>query len=55
MQNSLYNLFEHKCVLEVCVHDRPTMIHPVFLFFFNPCFKIPFFKSVRSEISVRMT
>ncbi len=32
MQNSLYKLFEHKCVLEVCVHIRPIMIHihPVF-------------------------
>ncbi len=31
MQNSLYKLFEHKCVLEVCVHIHPIMkkIHPV--------------------------
>ncbi len=36
MQNSLYKLFEHKCVLEVCVHIHPIMIkiHPV-------CFLIP--------------
>ncbi len=26
MQNSLYKLFEHKCVLEVCVHIHPIMI-----------------------------
>ncbi len=26
MQNSLFKLFEHKCVLEVCVH-----IHPITL------------------------
>ncbi len=46
MQNSLFKLFEHKCVLEVCVHIHPIMIkiHPVF-FFLNPCFKIPFLKS----------
>ncbi len=32
MQNSLYKLFEHKCVLEVCVHIHPIMIktHPMF-------------------------
>ncbi len=31
MQNSLYKLFEHKCVLEMCVHIHPIMIkiHPV--------------------------
>ncbi len=31
MQNSLYKLFEHKCVLEACVHIHPIMIkiHPV--------------------------
>ncbi len=34
MQNSLYKLFEHKCVLEVCVHIHPIMIkiHPMFFF-----------------------
>ncbi len=34
MQNSLYKLFEHKCVLKVCVHIHPLMIkiHPVFFF-----------------------
>ncbi len=39
MQNSLYKLFEHKSVLEVCVHIHPIMIkiHPVF-------FKTPFLK-----------
>ncbi len=50
MQNSLYKLFEQKCVLEVCVHIHPIMIkiHPVFfliyfllnffqLISFNPC------------------
>ncbi len=32
MQNSHFKLFEHKCVLEVCVHIHPIMIqiHPVF-------------------------
>ncbi len=31
MQNSLFKLFEHKFVLEVCVHIHPIMIkiHPV--------------------------
>ncbi len=55
-KNSLFKLFEHKCVLEVCVHIHPIMIkiHPVF-FFLNPCFKIPFLKSGYSEIPVRMT
>ncbi len=49
MQNSLYKLFEHKCVLEVCVHIHPIIIkiHPVF-------FKIPFLKSGCSKIPVRM-
>ncbi len=34
MQNSIFKLFEHKCVLEVCVHIHPIMIkiHPVFFF-----------------------
>ncbi len=34
-----YMLFEHKCVLAVCVHNHPIMIkiHPVFFgLFFNP-------------------
>ncbi len=26
MQNSLLKLFEHKCVLDVCVHIHPIMI-----------------------------
>ncbi len=26
MQNSLFELFEQKCVLEVCVHIHPIMI-----------------------------
>ncbi len=25
-QNSLFKLFEHKCVLEVCVHIHPIII-----------------------------
>ncbi len=35
-----FKLFEHKCVLEVCVHIHPIIIqiHPVL-------FKIPFLKS----------
>ncbi len=34
MQNSRYKLFEHTCVLKVCVHIHPIMIkiHPVFFF-----------------------
>ncbi len=46
MQNSLYMLFEHKCVLEVCVHIHPIMIkiHPV-----------GFLKSGCSEIPGRMS
>ncbi len=53
IKNSLYKLFEQKCVLEVCVHIHPIMIkiHPVF-FFLNPYFKIPFLKSGCSEIPV---
>ncbi len=37
MLNSIFKLFEHKCVLEVCVHIYPTMIkiHPVFFFFLS--------------------
>ncbi len=44
MQNSLLKLFEHKCVLEVCVHIHPIMIkiHPVFFFFLIPILKSPF-------------
>ncbi len=44
MLNLLFKLFEHKCVLEVCIHIHPIMIkiHPVF-FCLNPYFKIPFF------------
>ncbi len=54
MQNSIFKLFEHKCVLEVCVHIHPIMIkiHPVFFFFFYPYVKIPFLKSGCSEIPV---
>ncbi len=55
MQNSLYKLFEHKCVLEVCVHIHPIMIKIHLVFFFNPYFKIAFLKSDCSEIPVRMT
>ncbi len=54
-QNWLFKLFEHKCVLEVCVHIHPIMIkiHPVF--FLNPHFKTPFLKSGCCEIPVTMT
>ncbi len=50
---TLYKLFEHNCVLEVCVHTHRIMmtIHPVF---FYTHFKIPFLKSGCSEILVRM-
>ncbi len=39
---TLYELFEHKCVLEVCVHTHRIMmtIHPVF--FLIPILKSPF-------------
>ncbi len=42
MQNSLYKLLEHKCVLEVCVLIHPIMIkiHPVVL---NPLSQIRLF------------
>ncbi len=30
MLNSLFKLFEHKCVLEVCVHIHPIMIKIIF-------------------------
>ncbi len=36
MQNSLYKLFEHKCVLEVCVHIYPIMIK-ILIFFEELC------------------
>ncbi len=49
MQNSLFKLFEHKCVLEVCDKNPPSV------FFLNPYFKILFLKSGCSEIPVRMT
>ncbi len=58
MQNSLYKLLEHKCVLEVCISISILAImikvHPVF-FFFNPYFKIPLLKPGCSESPVRMT
>ncbi len=38
MQNSLYKLYEHKCVLEVCVHICPIMIKIQRVFFLNPYF-----------------
>ncbi len=39
-----YKLFEHKCVLALCVHNHPIMIkiHPVFLFFQSTKIIIPF-------------
>ncbi len=51
MLNSLFKLFECKCVLEVCVHIHPIMI----CFFLNPYFKILFLKSGCSESPVSMT
>ncbi len=54
MQNSLYKLIEHKCVLEVCVRIHPIMIKSTQCFFY-PYFKIAFLKSDCSEIPVRMT
>ncbi len=51
-----YMLFEHKCLLAVCVHNHPIMIkiHPVvfFLIFIN---NFPFFKSSHSQIIVCVT
>ncbi len=44
-------LFEHKCVLEVCVHIHPIIKNPPSVFL-NPYFKIPFLKSGWSEIPV---
>ncbi len=41
MQNSLYKLFEHKCVLEVCTHPSYNDKNPPSVFL-NPYFKIPF-------------
>ncbi len=42
MPNLLFELFEHKCVLEVCVQIHPIMIQVFYpVFFFNPYFKIP--------------
>ncbi len=54
MQNSLYKLFEHKCVLEVCTHPSYNDKNPPSVFL-NPYFKIPCLKSGCSEIPVRMT
>ncbi len=42
MQNSLYKLFEHKCVLEVYVHIHPIMITIYPVFFYIPILKSPF-------------
>ncbi len=42
MQNSLKKLFEHKCVLEVCVHIHPIMIKKHSVFFLIPILKSPF-------------
>ncbi len=50
MQNSLYKLFEHKCVLEVCTHPSNNDKNPPSVFFL-----LPFLKSGCSEIPVRMT
>ncbi len=55
MQNSLYKLFEHKSVLEVCTHPSYNNKNPPSVFFLNPYFKILFLKSGYSEIPVRMT
>ncbi len=47
MQNSLYKLFEHKCVLEVCPHIHPIMIKIPPVFFFKiPILKSPFSNQV---------
>ncbi len=35
MQQSLFKLFEHKCVLEVCVHIHPIMIKTNRFFFYK--------------------
>ncbi len=53
MTNVLYNLFEHKCVLKVCVH-----IHPIIIKFPPVFFLIPILKPLSqirlfSEIPVR--
>ncbi len=39
MQNSLFKLFEHKCVLEVCTHQSYNAKNPLSVFlslFYNP-------------------
>ncbi len=43
MPNSLYKLFEHKCVLEVCVHIHSVIIKIHIVFFFNPFSRIRLF------------
>ncbi len=47
MQNSLYKLFEHNCVLEVCVN-----IHPIIIQINTFCFEIPILKSPFSNKAV---
>ncbi len=45
MLNSLYKLFEHKCVLEVCVsyNDKNNNIHPIMIEIHPVFFSIPIF------------
>ncbi len=43
MPNSLYKLFEHKCVLEVCVHIHSVIIQIHIVFFFYPFSRIRLF------------
>jgi len=52
MQNSLYKLFEHKCVLEVCVHIHPMInTHPVFfLILFSNQAVLRFLSERRSSV-----
>ncbi len=52
--NSLFKLFEYKCVLEVCVHIHPIIIKIHQCFFFISILKSPF--SCEAVLStVRMT
>ncbi len=55
MQNSLYKLFEHKCVLKLCIYIHPIMLKTISGFFFYPYFKTPFLKSGCSQNDVALS
>ncbi len=55
MQNSLYKLFEHKCVSEVCVHIHPIMIKFLFKSPFSNESILRFLSEWRSSVQTAPT